>query len=230
MTKRNILLVEDDKNLGYVVKDFLELSGYEVQLEENGEKGWEAFAAGNFHMCILDIMLPLKDGFTLAEDIRRTDPHVPIIFFTSKNLTEDKIKGLRLGGDDYITKPFSIDELLARIEALFRRVDGWSSRPQQTQFQIGRYTFDFTNSSLVLDGVETSLSRKENELLRMLCEHKDQVLKREKALKQIWGENDYFLGRSMDVYIAKLRKKLKKDPSISITNLHGIGFKLKSTR
>ncbi len=226
---KKILIVEDDKNLGFVVKDFLELSGYSIELKGNGVEGLRAFKSGIYDLCLLDIMLPLKDGFTLAAEIRELDPHIPIIFFTSKNLTQDKIKGFRIGGDDYITKPFSIEELLARIEAVLRRAK--TTQPNETtvkKFQLGQYVFNYESSTLMHQDNEIRLSAKENELLRLLCEYKNRVVKREYALNAVWGENNYFMGRSMDVYIAKLRKHLQNDPNVLITNVHGVGFSLQT--
>lgn len=226
---RKILLVEDDKNLGFIVKDFLELSGFRIDLKENGVEGLKAFNSGLYDLCLLDIMLPLKDGFTLAAEIREKDPHIPIIFFTSKNLTQDKIKGFRIGGDDYITKPFSIEELLARIEAVLRRVQIQpTAEGGSKKHQLGRFVFDHDNSTICFNGEVTRLSAKENDLLKLLWDNKNRVVKREYALTNVWGENNYFLGRSMDVYIAKLRKHLQADQSIAITNLHGVGFSLQT--
>lgn len=224
-----ILLVEDDKNLGFVVQDFLELSGYEVALCDDGALGLKTFEQESFDLCILDIMLPSKDGFSLAKDIRDLNTQVPIIFLTSKHLTADKVKGLSIGGDDYITKPFSFEELLARIESILRRVATAATRePDRAQFDLGRYVFDYENSILLCDGQKIRLSKKENELLNLLCKHKNRLVKRKTALRTIWGDDNYFVGRSMDVYITKLRKHLNRDEKISIKNLHGIGFKLET--
>ena len=225
-TKNRILLVEDDRNLGFIVKDFLELSGYEVVHVEDGERGLQAFKEDSFDLCLLDIMLPHKDGFTLAADIRKLDSLVPIVFLTSKTMTEDKLKGFKLGADDYISKPFSTEELVLRIEAILKRVDMSGFDSETKLFNIGRYQFNYPEKMLMLGDKEISLTNKQAELLRLLYLNRNKLLKRETALKAIWGEDDYFMGRSMDVHIAKLRKLLKEDPEISITNIHGAGFKL----
>lgn len=225
-TKIRILLVEDDRNLGFIVKDFLELSGYDVVHVEDGNIGLKAFKEGNFDLCLLDIMLPHKDGFTLAADIRNLDSLVPIVFLTSKTMTEDKLKGFKLGADDYISKPFSTEELVLRIEAILKRVDIAGVDHDQKIFSIGRYKFNYQEKMLMMDDKQVSLTNKQAELLRLLYLNRNKLLKRETALKTIWGEDDYFMGRSMDVHIAKLRKLLKDDPEISITNIHGAGFKL----
>jgi two-component system, OmpR family, response regulator len=225
-TKSRILLVEDDRNLGFIVKDFLELSGYEVVHVEDGNIGLKVFKEDNFDLCLLDIMLPHKDGFTLAADIRNLDSLVPIVFLTSKTMTEDKLKGFKLGADDYISKPFSTEELVLRIEAILKRVDIAGLDHDQKVFAIGRYQFNYQEKVLKLDDQQVSLTNKQAELLRLLYLNRNKLLKRETALKTIWGEDDYFMGRSMDVHIAKLRKLLKDDPGISITNIHGAGFKL----
>jgi two-component system, OmpR family, response regulator len=225
--KGNILLVEDDSNLGFVLKDYLEMLNYNVDLRKNGEEGLYAFKAKVFDICILDIMMPLKDGFTLAAEIRELNEDVPIIFLTAKEMKEDRIRGFKVGADDYITKPFSTEELSLRIEAILKRSRKIKEQAGQvTEFTIGKYLFQYSNHQLMLEGKIITLTNKEAELLRMLCDRPGQVLRRETALKKIWGEDDYFMGRSMDVYITKLRKYLKDDPSITITNVHGMGFKL----
>ncbi len=224
--KGSILLVEDDRNLGYIVKDFLEMSGYTVVLAEDGVSGLEAFKERNIDLCLLDIMLPNKDGFSLSEDIRKLDSLVPIIFITSKTMTKDKLKGFKHGADDYITKPFSTEELVMRMEAILKRVDIAGIDSSHNLFTIGKYVFDYSEKKLILGEKETPLTNKQAELLRLLYLNKNKLLKRETALKTIWGEDDYFMGRSMDVHIAKLRKLLKEDPNIAISNVHGVGFKL----
>ena len=226
-SKANILLVEDDKNLGFVLTDFLTMSGYNVQHAENGVAGLELFKNGKFDICILDVMMPLKDGFTLAEEIRQLNELVPVIFLTAKSMKEDKIKGFKMGGDDYITKPFSTEELKLRIEAILKRtryslLDG----EKETIYKIGHFTFDYSNQLLRKPSGEQRLTRKESEVLRLLCINQNKILRREIALKMIWGEDDYFMGRSMDVYITKLRKFLSDDPSVKITNIHRTGFML----
>lgn len=222
-----ILLVEDDPNLGYVIRDNLKEAGYEVQLAKDGKIGYEEFLKQKFDLCILDIMLPKKDGFSLAEDIRKTDKEIPVIFLTAKSLPEDKIRGLKLGADDYITKPFHIEELILRMEAILKR--SRKDSPYQTKkdvFTIGSYTFDYKNLELKNGKNIRSLTKKEAELLRLLCIHENELLERETALKIVWGEDDYFLGRSMDVFITKLRKYLSGDKRIQISNVRGVGFKM----
>lgn len=227
--KGTILLVEDDKNLGFVITDFLGISGYKVQHAENGVTGLETFRNGKFDLCILDIMMPFKDGFTLAEEIRHLDKNVPIIFLTAKTMKEDKIRGFKLGADDYITKPFSTEELNLRIEAILRRTrQSLIATDQGIVFNIGKYTFNYSNQVLIGFGHERRLTKKEAEVLRLLCINKNKILRREIALKMIWGEDDYFMGRSMDVYITKLRKFLEDDPDVNITNIHRTGFMLET--
>jgi len=230
MKKKNspkILLVEDDANLGYVLNDFLQMSNYEVVLARDGKEGFEKFRNGNFDLCILDVMLPVMDGFTLAEEIRKTDTDIPFIFLTAKNMEKDRIRGLKLGADDYMTKPFSTEELSLRIEAILRRSKySILKNDVSSVFQIGNMTFDYTNHMLKTPAGERRLTKKEAEVLRLLCINKNQVVKREVALKNIWGDDDYFMGRSMDVYITKLRKILKDDKKVSIVNIPRTGFKL----
>ena len=226
-SKANILLVEDDKNLGFVLTDFLSMSGYSVQHAEDGVAGLELFKNGKFDICILDIMMPLKDGFTLAEEIRLIHEVVPIIFLTAKIMKEDKIRGFKIGGDDYITKPFSTEELSLRIEAILKRTRfSLLNGEKVTVYDIGSFTFDYSNQLLKSPSHEHRLTKKEAEVLRLLCINKNKILRREIALKMIWGEDDYFMGRSMDVYITKLRKFLSEDPNVSITNIHRTGFML----
>jgi DNA-binding response OmpR family regulator len=226
-SKANILLVEDDKNLAFVLTDYLSMSGYGVQHAEDGVAGLELFRNGKFDICILDVMMPLKDGFTLAEEIRLMNEVVPIIFLTAKTMKEDKIKGFKAGGDDYITKPFSTEELSLRIEAILRRTRySLLEGEQESTFELGNYTFDYSNQILKGPGGEKRLTKKEAEVLRLLCINMNKILRREIALKMIWGEDDYFMGRSMDVYITKLRKFLAEDPRVNITNIHRTGFML----
>lgn len=224
-----ILLVEDDANLGFVVKDNLEDSGYVVDLQIDGELALEAFQKGEYDICVLDVMLPKKDGFTLAEDIRSFHPDIPIIFLTAKSLKEDKVKGFKLGADDYITKPFSIEELTLRIQAILKR-----SRPQQvaitqdkTIFQLGNYTFDAKNLILQHPNETRNLTAKEAQLLHFFIQHQNNVVERSAILNSLWGDDDYFTGRSLDVFISRLRKYLKADSRIELANVHGVGFKLK---
>ncbi|MEX2595848.1 MAG: response regulator transcription factor [Salibacteraceae bacterium] len=223
-----ILLVEDDLNLSFVIQDHLRNEGYSVDLEKDGFSGFQKFYNNGYDLCILDVMLPKKDGFTLAEDIRKMDYDVPILFLTAKSMTEDKIKGFQLGADDYLTKPFSFEELDLRIKAILKRAkpsDG-SDQNQRDVFQIGNFTFDYKNLNLKHSVENRTLTKKEAELLRMLCLHQDEVLTREMALTVVWGSDDYFLGRSMDVFITKLRKYLSHDERIKIMNVHGVGFKM----
>ena len=223
--KANILLVEDDKNLGFILKDYLEMIGYSVSLENNGEKGFEAFRINPYDVCILDIMMPLKDGFTLAKQIRRRS-NIPIIFVTAKSMDEDKIKGFKIGADDYLTKPFSTEELSLRVDAILRRYKSRHNNPLSKEYKIGSFTFKFLDQLLVCDSFEKRLTKRESSLLKILSENVNSLVERKTILKNIWGEDDYFMGRSMDVYIAKLRKYLKTDSNVSITNVHGSGFKL----
>ncbi len=224
--KRRILLVEDDTNLGNLLQDSLELKNYDVTLKRNGEDGWNEFKAGKFDMCILDVMMPKKDGFTLAKEIRRTNSQVPVIFLTAKVLKEDTIEGLKIGADDYLTKPFSMEELTLRMDNIFKRIPK-TEVSDQSEFQIGRYVFNNASRTLTIDGgTSLKLTTKESELLKMLAVHLDRLLERDIALNTVWGTDSYFAGRSMDVYIAKLRKYLKEDPSVEILNVHGTGFKL----
>lgn len=227
-TSLQVLLVEDDPNLGLLLKEYLNAKGYETTLAANGKKGYEAFAKGNFNLCILDVMMPVKDGFTLAEEIRRTDKNIPIIFLTAKSMKEDRINGFKKGADDYITKPFSMDELMLRIAAILRRVspEKMSSEPETIKHKIGKLTFDYTHQSLQGKEYNQKLTTKESALLHLLCENKNDVLERSYALNKVWGDDNYFNSRSMDVYIAKLRKYLSADPKIELLNVHGRGFKL----
>jgi DNA-binding response OmpR family regulator len=226
-TKAKILLVEDDANLSLVLKDYLEMLGYETILKKDGDEGLQAFKDEDFNLCILDVMMPKKDGFTLAQDIRDLDTDIPIIFLTAKTLKEDRITGFKMGCDDYITKPFSTEELSLRIEAILKRcVVQYRQENIPKIFEIGKYSFDHENMVLYFEETEKTLTRKEAALLKLLCKNKNQLVTRDFALKQIWGSNDYFIGRSMDVFIAKLRKMLSQDPDITIKNIHGTGFKL----
>ena len=225
--KKRILLVEDDPSLGFVTKDVLALKGYDVTLCIDGAQAEGSFYKGDFHLCILDIMLPKMDGFSLARSIRRKNSSVPIIFLSAKGMEEDKLQGFATGGDDYITKPFSLDELLCRIEVFLRR-SNTNDQGQETIVFLGKYTFDFSNLTLRNNATEKTLTQKEAEVLKLLYHNRERVLKREEILKHVWGDDDYFMGRSMDVFISKLRKYLKEDPSVQIVNYHGVGFKLES--
>jgi len=223
--KRKILLVEDDTNLGNLLLDSLELKNYEVTLKRNGEDGWNEYKTGKFDMCILDVMMPKKDGFTLAKEIRRANAQIPIIFLTAKVLKEDTLEGLKIGADDYLTKPFSMEELTLRMENIFKRVPK-TEMSEQNEFHIGKYVFDNSSRTLTIGDHQLKLTTKESELLKMLALHIDKLLERDIALNTVWGTDSYFAGRSMDVYIAKLRKYLKEDPGVEILNVHGTGFKL----
>lgn len=223
-----ILFVEDDPNLSMVLRDYLEMIGYNVDHARDGEEGLQYFLKGNYHLLILDIMMPKKDGFTLASEIRQQDQKTPIIYLTAKNLKEDRIKGFQTGCDDYITKPFSTEELSLRIKAILKRcyTDTQQGEAETTIFNIGKFIFDSANMTLNSDESERRLTRKESGLLKLLCQNVNTLLTREVALETVWGDNDYFIGRSMDVFITKLRKYLKEDTDVRIANVHGIGFKL----
>jgi len=224
--KYKILLCEDDSNLGLVLKNFLELNDYEVTLERDGRLGLGAFQREKFDLCLLDVMMPNVDGFTLAEEIRDIDPDVPLFFLSAKTLKEDILQGYRLGADDYITKPFDSDVLMHKIKAIIKRNEEDHKVTDNLEFELGAYHFNPKLRELKVKDATQILSPKENELLKMLAEHKNDLLTREKALKKIWGSDTYFNGRSMDVYIAKLRKYLKEDSTIEIVNIHGNGFRL----
>ncbi|MRG47787.1 response regulator [Chitinophaga sp. SYP-B3965] len=226
--KPKILLAEDDTNLGMVLKNYLELNDYEVELCRDGILALAAFRREKFDICLLDIMMPNMDGFKLAEEIRDVDPDIPLFFLSAKTMKEDIIQGYKLGADDYISKPFDSELLLLKIKAILKRNQELNSKEEETfEFSIGSYAFNSRLRTLQKDGADShTLSPKENELLHMLCEHKNDLLPREVALKKIWGSDTYFNGRSMDVYIAKLRKYLKEDTNIEIVNIHGNGFRL----
>jgi DNA-binding response OmpR family regulator len=219
-----ILLVEDDENLGFVIKDNLEEAGFVIDLQNDGIKGLKAFESNTYDIAILDVMLPELDGFTLSEKIKNKNLDFPIIFLTAKSLNEDRIKGLKLGADDYIAKPFNMEELVLRIEAILKRVGKNSITTANSN--IGKYIFDSKNLKLIFENTEQSLTNKESELLKLLIENKNQTISREKLLIALWGNNDYFKGRSMDVFITRLRKYLSNDANIKITNVHGVGFRL----
>jgi len=225
MDETNILYVEDDEVLSYVTKDNLELQGYKIHHFNNGIEGLNSFKKVSYDLCILDVMLPEMDGFTLAKEIRSRDSAVPILFLTAKSLKEDKIYGLKLGADDYITKPYSIEELILKIKIFLRRKNVMHSEPSFAH-KIGNYNFDSKNLKLNIDSKERNLTHRESELLRLLIENKNNIIERSIILKKIWGEDDYFLGRSLDVFISRLRKYLKDDPNIKIENIHSVGFRL----
>lgn len=224
--KVKILLVEDDTSLGFIISDQLKSSGYDVTLCSDGAEGFQRFTEDSYHMCIFDVMMPKKDGFSLAKDVRKLNTDVPILFLTAKSNDEDKVEGFKSGGDDYLTKPFNSEELLLRVAALLRRVN-IEAEPRNTDvYAIGAYMFDTVNYELKHPNFEKTLTKKEAQVLAILCKFKNQVVAREIVLTGVWGQDDYFVGRSLDVFITKLRKYLKEDPSIQIANVHGIGFKL----
>jgi len=225
MDKIKLLVVEDDPNLGQILSDYLRLKNYDPTLAIDGEMGLETFNSGSFDLCLLDIMMPKKDGITLAKEIRLLDKTIPIIFLTAKSLKDDAIEGFRAGGDDYITKPFSMEELLLRIHAVLRRSLKPDKHPKSI-YNLGKSIFDFDKQMLSIDKNKIKLTNKESQLLKLLCQNKNEVLDRSAALKMIWRDDSYFNARSMDVYIAKLRKYLKNDDHISIITIHGEGFKL----
>lgn len=229
MKKNKLLIVEDDLNLGQILKEYLEVKGFATQLCRDGEEGIKTFRDGEFDLCILDIMMPKKDGFTLAKEIRLTDKNVPIIFLTAKSMKEDTLEGFKIGADDYITKPFSMEELLLRLMAILRRT-GRDDVTLINTFTFGDFTFNYDQQILQFGGEQQKLTSKESELLRLLCQNMNQTLDRSAALKTIWKDDSYFNARSMDVYIAKLRKYLKKDQDIRILTIHGEGFKLVSLK
>lgn len=220
-----ILLCEDDENLGMLLREYLEAKGYRADLCIDGEKGLNAFATGVYDLCILDVMMPKMDGFTLAGKIRDINPEMPFMFLTAKNLKDDIREGFELGADDYITKPFSMEEVVYRIEAILRRVRGKKNK-DLTVHQIGKFTFDTQKQVLSIGSKQTKLTTKEAELLTLLSTKSNELLQRDFALKAIWIDDNYFNARSMDVYITKLRKHLKDDPGVEILNVHGKGYKL----
>jgi DNA-binding response OmpR family regulator len=220
-----ILYVEDDKNLSFVIKDNLEEEGFEVYHFEDGKEAFKNFKKEKFDLCLLDVMLPELDGFSLAEKIREQNDHIPIIFLTAKALQEDKIEGLKIGGDDYITKPFSIEELTLRIKVFLKRSSISDIDDEQDEYCIGKYNFSFSQLNLDSDDGIQKLTHREAEVLKFLCDRRNTVIKREDILTQIWGRDDYFLGRSLDVFITRLRKMLASDDNLKIENVHGVGFR-----
>ena len=223
---QKILLVEDDQTLNFIIRDNLEQNGYLVISAKDGESAIKAFKSEKFSLCLLDVMLPKKDGFTVAKEIRAMDDHVPLIFITARSMTEDRITGLTIGGDDYITKPFSMEELLLKIRIFLKRSQNTNeTSPDQNFYKVGKFNFFF--DSLILDdhNDRKTLTYKEAELLKYFCDNPNKVLSRSDILKQVWGSDDYYLGRSLDVFISRLRKYLGSDENIKILNLHGIGFR-----
>lgn len=223
----SILLVEDDPNLGLVLQEYLQIkAGYQVRLCKDGEEGLKAFFSDKYDLCIFDVMMPKKDGFTLGREVRKVNQEIPIIYATAKSMMEDKIEGFQLGADDYITKPFRIEELLLRIQAILKRVHNSEIKTEERTFSIGKFEFDYLSQTLSDGEQQLKISGKEAELLKLLCQRKNQILTREEALLKIWNDDSYFNGRSMDVYLSKIRKYLKSDERIEIINVHGKGFKL----
>lgn len=225
--QKRILLAEDDKNMRYMLQDSLQMAGYEVDSFADGLTALTGFLKGNYQLCVLDVMLPGKDGFEIAQDIRRRDLEVPIIFLTARAQKEDRITGFKLGGDDYITKPFSVEELLLRIESILKRVYRLnSSADAQFIHRLGKLTCDFGNQQITTKDNVLPLTNKEAKLLKLFCLHRNKIIDRDEIQKAIWEDEGYFVGRSMDVFISRLRKLLKDDPSVSIVNIHGVGYKL----
>ena len=223
--KLHILLCEDEESLGMLVREYLQAKGYDAELYLDGEAGYKAFVKGEYDMCLLDVMMPKMDGFTLARELRMINAEVPIMFLTAKNLKDDILEGFKLGADDYLTKPFSMDELVYRMEAILRRVKA-RNKQMAVRYQLGRFVFDTQRQLLTIGEKSTKLTTKESEHLTMLCTHMNDVLERDLALKTIWIDDNYFNARSMDVYITKLRKHLKDDPNVEINNVHGKGYRL----
>lgn len=223
--KMRILLCEDDENLGMLLREYLQAKGYDTELCTDGEAGYKAFLKDKYDLCVFDVMMPKKDGFSLAKDIRQSNEEVPIIFLTAKTLKEDILEGFKIGADDYLTKPFSMEELTFRIDAILRRVRGKKNK-DRTFYKIGSFTFDTQKQILARGDKQTKLTTKESELLSLLCAHANEILQRDFALKTIWIDDNYFNARSMDVYITKLRKHLREDENVEIINIHGKGYKL----
>ena len=224
MSQIKVLLAEDDKNLGIILKAFLDANSFITTLCLNGQEAWSSFNASEYDICVTDIMMPIMDGFTLAKHVKSSRPSTPLVFLTAKKDQEDILEGFRLGADDYVTKPFSMDELVARLRAIHRRCS--YSQTKLSTYQLGGFTFDAARQILSKGNETIKLTSKESVLLLMLCENIGNTLERSKALQQIWDENSYLNARSMDVYITKLRKHFKDDPNVEIQNVHGVGFKL----
>lgn len=227
--RKKILLAEDDKNLGTLLKNYLDAKDFITELCVDGEEALRKFRTNKYDFCIFDVMMPKLDGFTLAREVRKTDQNVPILFLTAKSLEEDKITGFKTGADDYMTKPFSMDELLHRIVAITKRIEPTPVVAESNIYKIGNYIFDYNRHLLIFEGVEQKLTSKEAGLLRLLAKNLNQVLSRSEALFNVWDDDSYFNARSMDVYITKLRKYLKGDPDVALINVHGVGFKLITT-
>jgi len=222
-----VLLVEDNSSLGFIIQDLLKLEGYKVHLASDGSEGLMQFNKERYDICLLDVMMPKKDGFSLAKDIRKINSEVPIVFLTAKGMTEDRIEGFKAGADDYITKPFSNEELLLRLKAILKRNKSSDDIANENkEFTLGAFTFNQDTFVLARNGEDKRLTKKEAELLSLLCAHKNKILERSLVANLIWGEDNYFVGRSMDVFITRLRKYLKADSNVKITNVHGVGFTL----
>ena len=226
MEKQKVLLAEDDKNLGTILQSYLIAKGFPTDLCVNGEEAFNCFKKDEYNICILDVMMPIKDGFTLAKDIRAIDKEIPILFLTAKTLQEDRLKGFEIGADDYISKPFSMEELLMRMKAILRRSGQNANLSKNSIYKLGKLVFDYNRQLLAFGDTDQKLTSKEAELLKLLCENLNQVLDRSEALNKIWFDDSYFNARSMDVYVTKLRKYLKSDPNVELLNVHGVGFKL----
>lgn len=224
--KINVLLAEDDRNLGTILKSYLEAKGFRTTLCDNGKVALEAFKKNEYNFCICDVMMPVMDGFTLAKEIRKLDKKVPLLFLTAKTMQEDKLEGFEIGADDYITKPFSMEELLLRLKAILRRSNMEENKHVNHIYKFGKYSFDYDHQQLSIGKKQEKLTSKEAELLKLLCDHLNEVLDRTVALNKIWYDDSYFNARSMDVYITKLRKFLKEDSNVELINVHGVGFKL----
>ncbi|MBK7258747.1 MAG: response regulator transcription factor [Ignavibacteriae bacterium] len=227
MSRLRVLLVEDDPNLGFILKEHLELQGYDVDLAVNGAEGMDRFRRGGFALCLADVMMPKKDGFSFAKEVRAQDEAIPLIFLTARSLKEDRVEGLRIGADDYITKPFSMEELMLRIRAVLKRAHPpVDAVPAHGQYTIGTFSFDAGTRTLVREGTSEELTTREAELLTMFCQREQGLLERSAALREIWGDDTFFAGRSMDVFISRLRKRFSADPAVQIVNVHGKGFRL----
>jgi two-component system, OmpR family, response regulator len=224
--KTKILLVEDDENMGYLVKDYLEMTGFEVQLITDGAAVMPVFEREKFQLCLLDVMLPQKDGFSIATEIRSLDATIPIVFLTAKNVKEDRLRGFRIGADDYITKPFSIEELHLRIEAILKRTFATPTRADEMHLiKFGNSVLNTTNQTLNTEGIETQLTFRELKLLQLFCQHKNKLLEKDFILKSVWGDDVIIVGRSVDVFVSRLRKLLKDNPSVKFTNVHSVGYR-----
>ena len=225
LKQKNILVVEDDLSLGFLLMESLEAAGYQAKLSRDGRSAWQHYLKNDFDLCILDVMMPELDGFGLARKIKAHSKDTPFLFLTAKSMKEDKLKGFQLGAEDYVTKPFEEEELLCRIQVILRRHQTVeTSQATQNQFEIGDYFFDYCRQELSYKGLPKRLTEKENEVLRLLCLHQNQILRRDDAVEKIYGQRDYFLGRSFDVFISRLRKLLKQDPRLKIENVFKVGF------